>query len=95
MINDQGEFIAETKFDSEVTDVVAYLDGLNLDILNVSLEVGTICHKRWELDIKARLEKRPLTPTDFDLRFRPVAELVVTQLVITAISPFFCPVCRK
>ena len=33
VINDQGEFIAETKVDSEVTDLVAYLDSLDLDIL--------------------------------------------------------------
>ena len=71
MINDQGEFIAETKFDSEVTDVVAYLDGLNLDILNVSLEVGTICHKRWELDIKARLEK-PLFNQQSNYRYSKI-----------------------
>ena len=42
VINDQGEFIAETKVDSEVTDVVAYLDGLGLDILSVGLEAGTM-----------------------------------------------------
>ena len=42
VINDQGEFIAETKVDSEVTDLVAYLDGLDLDILSVGLEAGTM-----------------------------------------------------
>ena len=42
VINDQGEFIAETKVDSEVTDVVAYFDGLDLEILSVGLEAGTM-----------------------------------------------------
>lgn len=42
MINNQGEFIAETKVDAEVTDVVAYFDGLDLDILSVGLEAGTM-----------------------------------------------------
>ena len=42
VINDQGEFIAETKVDSEITDVVAYFDGLDLNILSVGLEAGTM-----------------------------------------------------
>lgn len=42
VIDDQGEFIAETKLDSEVTDIVAYLDGLDLDVSSVGLEAGTL-----------------------------------------------------
>jgi transposase len=42
VIDDQGEFVAETKLDSEVTDIVAYLDDLGLDIAQVGLEAGTL-----------------------------------------------------
>jgi transposase len=42
VIDDQGEFVAETKLDSEVTDIVAYLDGLDLDISSIGLEAGTL-----------------------------------------------------
>ena len=36
VINDEGEIQAETKLDSEVTDIIAYLDSLDL-------EAGTLC----------------------------------------------------
>jgi predicted NBD/HSP70 family sugar kinase len=38
VINDQGEFIAETKVKSAVTDVVACFDSLDMDIISVGLE---------------------------------------------------------
>ena len=43
VINDEGEIKAETKLDSEVTDIIAYLDGLELEITSVGLEAGTLC----------------------------------------------------
>jgi transposase len=43
VIDDQGEMVAETKLDSEVTDIVAYLDSLKLEIACVGLEAGTLC----------------------------------------------------
>ena len=39
----QGEIKAETKLDSDVTDIVAYLDSLKLEIVCVGLEAGTLC----------------------------------------------------
>lgn len=42
VIDDQGGFVAETKLDSEVTDIVAYLDGRNLDVSSIGLEAGTL-----------------------------------------------------
>ena len=41
--DDEGEIKAETKLDSEVTDMVAYLDGLDLQVTSVGLEAGTLC----------------------------------------------------
>ena len=43
VINDEGEIQAETKLDSEVTDIIAYLDSLELEIAIVGLEAGTLC----------------------------------------------------
>jgi transposase len=43
VIDDQGEMVAETKLNSEVTDIIAYLDGLDLEIASVGLEAGTLC----------------------------------------------------
>ena len=42
VIDNQGEFVAETKLDSVVSDIVAYLDGLNLDVSSIGLEAGTL-----------------------------------------------------
>jgi len=42
MIDDQGELIAETKLSSEVTDIIAYLDSLDLDVSIIGLEAGTL-----------------------------------------------------
>jgi len=42
VINDQGEIKAETKLDSEVDDIAAYLHGLNYDVSSVGLEAGTL-----------------------------------------------------
>lgn len=42
VIDDQGEFVAETKLASDVPDIVAYLDDLELDIESVGLEAGTL-----------------------------------------------------
>ena len=43
VINDRGQIKAETKLDSEVTEIIAYLDGLELEITSVGLEAGTLC----------------------------------------------------
>jgi transposase len=43
VINNEGEIQAETKLDSEVTDIVAYLDSLKLEIESIGLEAGTLC----------------------------------------------------
>jgi len=43
VIDNQGEFVAETKLDSEVTDIIAYLDDLGLEFVSVGLEAGTLC----------------------------------------------------
>jgi transposase len=42
VIDDQGERVAETKLASDVQDIVAYLDDLELDIDSVGLEAGTL-----------------------------------------------------
>ena len=42
VIDDQGVLVAETKLASDVQDIVAYLDELNLDIESISLEAGTL-----------------------------------------------------
>ena len=43
VIDDEGEIQAETKLDSEVTDIIAYLDDLGLELVSVGLEAGTLC----------------------------------------------------
>ena len=43
VIDEEGVLVAETKLDSEVIDIVAYLDGLELEITSVGLEAGTLC----------------------------------------------------
>ena len=42
VIDDQGELITETKLSSEVTDIIAYLDALGLEVSIVGLEAGTL-----------------------------------------------------
>ena len=42
VIDDQGELVAEAKLASDVQDIVAYLDDLDLDIQSVGLEAGTL-----------------------------------------------------
>jgi len=42
VINDQGEHIAESKLASDVQDIIAYLDDLNIEIDGVGLEAGTL-----------------------------------------------------
>ncbi len=42
VIDDQGELVTETKLASDVQDIVAYLDALDLDIVSVGLEAGTL-----------------------------------------------------
>ncbi len=42
IIDEQGEFITETKLASDVQDIVAYLDELDLDIESLALEAGTL-----------------------------------------------------
>jgi transposase len=42
VIDDQGELVAETKLASDVQDIVAYLDELEVDIESISLEAGTL-----------------------------------------------------
>jgi len=42
MIDDQGGIIAEAKLASEVTDLIAWLDGLDLEVSIVGLEAGTL-----------------------------------------------------
>jgi transposase len=43
VINEDGEIKAETKLDSEVTDIIAYLDDLDLEVASIGLEAGTLC----------------------------------------------------
>ena len=42
VIDDEGELVAETKLASDVQDIVAYLDALDLEISSVGLEAGTL-----------------------------------------------------
>ncbi len=42
VIDDQGELVAETKLASDVQDIVAYLDDLELDLASIGLEAGTL-----------------------------------------------------
>jgi hypothetical protein len=42
IVDEQGELIAEGKTDSEVVDIVAFLDGLDFEISLVGLEAGTL-----------------------------------------------------
>jgi len=42
VIDDEGELVAETKLASDVQDLVASLDDLELDIESVGLEAGTL-----------------------------------------------------
>ena len=42
VIDDDGELVAETKLASDVQDIVAFLDDLNINIESVGLEVGTL-----------------------------------------------------
>ncbi len=42
VIDDQGDFFAETKLASDVQDIISYLDDLNIEIGSVGLEAGTL-----------------------------------------------------
>ena len=42
IIDDEGELVAETKLASDVQDIVAYLDDLNIELESVALEAGTL-----------------------------------------------------
>jgi len=42
IIDEQGEYVTETKLASDVQDIVAYLDELGLDIESLALEAGTL-----------------------------------------------------
>jgi len=42
VIDEQGKICAETKLDSEVEDIVTYLNDLDLNIVSVGLEAGTL-----------------------------------------------------
>ena len=42
VVDDQGEQFAETKLASDVQDIIAYLDNLNIEIESVALEAGTL-----------------------------------------------------
>jgi transposase len=42
VVDDEGELIKETKLSSEVTDIIAYLDNLGLELSVVGLEAGTL-----------------------------------------------------
>ena len=42
VIDEQGKFVAEAKLASDVQDIVAYLDDLELDISSIGLEAGTL-----------------------------------------------------
>ena len=42
VVDDEGELIAETKLSSDVTDIIAYLDALDLEVSVVGLEAGTL-----------------------------------------------------
>ena len=42
VVDEQGNFIAETKVASDVQEIIAYLDALDLDAPSVGLEAGTL-----------------------------------------------------
>ncbi len=42
IIDERGEYVTETKLASDVQDIVAYLDELDLDIESLALEAGTL-----------------------------------------------------
>ncbi len=42
VVDDKGKLTAETKLSSEVTDIIAYLDDLDLELSVVGLEAGTL-----------------------------------------------------
>ena len=42
VIDDEGELVAETKLASDVQDIIAYLDDLELELASVGLEAGTL-----------------------------------------------------
>ncbi len=42
VIDDDGELLAEGKTDSEVADIIAFLDELDVEIVEVGLEAGTL-----------------------------------------------------
>ena len=42
IIDEQGEYVTETKLASDVQDIVAYLDELDLEIESLALEAGTL-----------------------------------------------------
>jgi len=42
VIDDEGDLMTETKLSSEVTDIIACLDGLAVDVTVVGLEAGTL-----------------------------------------------------
>jgi transposase len=42
VVDEQGNLIAETKVASDVQEIIAYLDALDLDAPSVGLEAGTL-----------------------------------------------------
>ena len=42
VIDDQGELVVESKTDTEVTDIVVFLDALDVKIHRVGVEAGTL-----------------------------------------------------
>jgi transposase len=42
VIDDEGELLAEGKTDSEVADIITFLDELDVEITEVGLEAGTL-----------------------------------------------------
>jgi transposase len=42
VVDDNGELLAESKTDSEVADIIAFLDELDVEITEVALEAGTL-----------------------------------------------------
>ena len=40
VIDDEGELVAETKLASDVQDIVAYLDDLNIELESVALKLA-------------------------------------------------------
>jgi len=46
VVDDQGEQIAETKLASDVQDIIAFLDNLNIEIESVALEAGMLDYWR-------------------------------------------------